>query len=488
MQDPTDLFDVIIIGAGFSGLCMAAMLQMERDSSFVILEKAESVGGTWRENTYPGAECDVKSHFYSLSFEGNPDWSTRYAGQAEILAYIEGCFTRRDLMRHVRFGHMVTSAQWSETDARWTVGTADGAELHARVVVLGTGPLHVPKIPTIPGLDSFAGRTFHSAQWDHGHRLAGRRIASIGTGASAIQYVPQIAPVVEHLSVFQRTAPWIVPRDNRAYSGVEKALFRAVPLSRKLLRGLIYANNESRVLLFMKSGRAAKLEPLLLMHLKRQVADVDLRADLTPDIALGCKRVLISSDYYPALQRDNVELVTDGIEEIVPDAIVTKGGRLHPADTLILGTGFEADPRRYMGAFDVRGKGGHTLEEAWADGARAYLGVTVSGFPNLFVMVGPNTGLGHSSLIYMIECQAHYVLKCLEAMDERGAQAMAIRPEQVSAFADEVDTKLRGTVWSSGCSSWYQQEGGRNFALWPGSTFSYRDRTKEVQVDHYEWS
>ena len=486
-QNRPERFDVLIIGAGFSGLCMAATLQMERDSSFVILEKAESVGGTWRENVYPGAECDVKSHLYSLSFEGNPDWSTRYSGQAEILAYIEGCFTRRDLMRHVRFNRLVTSAHWSDSDAEWTVGTADGARFQARVVVLGTGPLHVPKIPDIPGLDSFAGRTFHSAQWVHEHGLDGRRVASIGTGASAIQYVPAIAPVVEHLSVFQRTAPWIVPRGNREYSGLEKTLFRTFPSLRKLLRGLIYATNESRVLLFKESGYAARLEPLLLMHLKRQVSDAELRANLTPDIAIGCKRVLISSEYYPALMRQNVELVTEAIQEVSPEGVVTTDGRLHPVDTLILGTGFETDPRRYMGAFDVRGQAGQSLSEAWDEGARAYLGLAVSGFPNLFLMVGPNTGLGHSSLIYMIECQASYVLRCLKAMDERGARAMGVRPEQVSAFVTEVDKKLEGTVWSSGCSSWYQQESGRNFALWPETTWSYQRRTRRVQAEHYNW-
>lgn len=480
-------YEVAIIGTGFSGLCMALALQKAGIDSFVILEKADDVGGTWRENTYPGCECDVQSHLYSLSTEGNPDWSRTYAGQAEILAYIERCFDEHDLRHHIRFGANVVAASFDEAEARWQIRTEKGSTLSARIFILGTGPLHVPSVPDIPGLETFEGTMFHSARWDHSFDFEDKVVASIGTGGSAIQYVPQIAPQVRKLHVFQRSAPWIIPRIERAYTELEKRAFRAAPILRKIHRSTFYWRNEARVLPIMAPRLARLLSRLARLHMRAQLKDPALVAKMTPDYTMGCKRVLVANNYYPTFNRRNVELVTDRITAITKRGVKTEDDRERPVDAIVLGTGFVTDPRIFLRGFSFQGLGGREILDVWKNGAEAYLGMTVIDFPNLFLMIGPNTGLGHNSLITMMEAQAHYILECLRELEQRGAKYMVIKRSEMSRFNEALARRLDDTAWSSGCNSWYTQDDGKNIAIWPGFTFRYRAATRRVATDHYEW-
>lgn len=472
----------IIVGAGFSGLCAGIELRRAGIHSFVILEKADGVGGTWRDNTYPGAACDIQSHLYSYSFEPNPAWSRAYGGQPEILAYLEHCATKYQLRSHLRFGQRVTRATYDAASARWTVITDRGDAFVARTLILGNGALHVPAVPELPGLGAFAGTTFHSARWDHTRDLAGRRIGVVGTGASAIQFVPQIAPQVGHLSLFQRTPPWIVPKDDRAFSVRERWAFEHVPGVQWLRRTGLYWRFESRWLAF-RFDRINQLgEKMARDHLAQQVTDPALRARLTPDYKIGCKRVLISNDYYPALQRPNVDLVTERIERVEPRGIRTSDGTLHELDTLIFGTGFRVTD--YIASMEIRGRDGIDLNDVWHDEVRNYLGITVSGFPNMFLLMGPNTGLGHNSMVFMIEAQARYAVAAIKTLRARGARSIEVRREAEHAFRQEMSKRLDGTVWTSGCNSWYQAPDG-DVLLWPSLTLSYWLRTRTVRLADY---
>ena len=486
MDEPA-ILDALIVGAGFSGLCMAIKLLEAGIDSFVILEKASEVGGTWRENTYPGAGCDVQSHLYSFSFDGNPDWSKRYAGWREILTYIRGVVDRHGLGPYLRFNKTVVGATFDEQNGFWNVAIQEGESLRARTFILGTGPLHIPSIPNIPGLDSFEGTQFHSACWDHTFDFQGKSVASIGTGGSAIQYVPEIAKQVDHLTVYQRTAPWIVPRWNPRYSEMEKALFRTIPLSRMAHRAWLYVANEIRVLPLMMVPLGDQVRPLIEAFIARSVDDPELAKRVTPDYRVGCKRVLISNEYYPALNRENVDLVTESIVEVRGNCILTEDGQSRKVDAIVLGTGFVADPRVFMRKMTFEGMGGLSLHEKWKQGAEAYLGISVSDFPNLFLMTGPNTGLGHNSIIYMIEAQAHYIAQCLLILRRKKAKYMSIKATEFDKFNAEMAQRLDRTVWNSGCKSWYIQEDGKNFTLWPGFTFSYRSRTRTPNTEHYDW-
>ena len=468
--------DVAIIGAGFSGLATAIRLREQGLDDFVVLERHEDVGGTWWANTYPGCACDVPSHLYSLSFAPNPDWTHTYSAQPEIRAYLQRLARDRDLYRSIRLGTTVTGADWDEDAGRWALATSGGT-VRARVLVAGQGPLTEPRVPELRGLDTYAGRVFHSARWDHGHDLRGRRVAVIGTGASAIQFVPAIQPLVEDLVVYQRTPPWVLPHPDRPIREGERRLFRRVPAVQRALRAGIYAARELLIPgLTRRPALMQAVEAMSRRHLRDQVADPELRARLTPDYRIGCKRMLPSDGWYPALCADNVRLVTEPIREVRPGSIVSADGAEHAVDTIIFGTGFHVADMP-IGDW-VRGRDGRTLTEAWGGSPRAHLGSMVAGFPNLFMLLGPNTGLGHSSVVYMIESQVAYLMDALRVMRERGAAVAEVRPEVQAAYNQEVDARMERTVWSTGCASWYLDATGRNPTLWPDWTWRFRRRTR----------
>jgi cation diffusion facilitator CzcD-associated flavoprotein CzcO len=475
--------DIVIVGSGFSGLGMAIRLKQEGVDDFVVLERADEVGGTWQANTYPGCACDVPSHLYSFSFAPNPEWTQTYSPQPEIWDYLRRTADEFALRPHIRLNTAVESATWLEDERRWELETPQGTVV-ARVVIAGMGPLTEPRIPDIPGLDTFEGATFHSARWDHGFDLAGKRVASIGTGASAIQYVPAIQPQVEQLHVFQRTPPWVLPHSNRPITDRERRLYRAVPASQRLVRGGIYAGREVLVLGFVKRPRVMRfLERVARRHMHGQIADPALRAKVTPDYTIGCKRILPSNRWYRTLTKPNVELVTAGVREVRARSIVDADGMERPVDAIVFGTGFHVTD--IPAAQRVRGRGGTLLDDIWHGSPRAYLGSTIAGFPNLFFLLGPNTGLGHSSMVYMIESQIAHVMAALGHMRERGAETIEIRPEAQDRYNAELERRMPGTVWSSGCASWYLDHTGRNATIWPDWTWRFRRRAAELRTDDY---
>jgi cation diffusion facilitator CzcD-associated flavoprotein CzcO len=474
---------VAIVGAGFSGLGLAIRLKQQGIDDFVVLERAGEVGGTWRDNTYPGCACDVQSHLYSFSFAPNPNWSHEYSPQPEIQEYLRDCTRRFGIIPHICWNAEVLDASWDEEQQQWHITSSRG-KLTAQILVLGNGPLSEPSIPPIPGLERFEGTVFHSARWRHDYDLTGKRVAVIGTGASAIQFVPHIQSQVGHLALFQRTPPWILPRLDHPISERRRRLFRALPLLQRFSRSAIYFQREMLVPGF--TGRSRLLqrgEALALHHLERQVADPTLRTKLTPNYRLGCKRILLSDDFYPALTQENVEVVTDRIREIRPASIVTEDGMERAIDTIIFATGFHVTDM--PAAAYVHGHDGQTLADAWRDSSNAYLGTTVAGFPNLFLMIGPNTGLGHSSMVFMIESQLAYILDCLRQMDRRGAKAVEVQSQVQNAFNAELQRRMSHTIWTSGCSSWYLDANRHNTTLWPGFTWEYRRRTRRFDVANY---
>jgi cation diffusion facilitator CzcD-associated flavoprotein CzcO len=478
--------DIAIIGSGFAGLGMAIRLRQSGQTDFMIAEKADSVGGTWRDNHYPGCACDVQSHVYSFSFAPNPRWTRMFARQPEIRSYLEECTDRFGVRRHLRFGHELVSAIYDETRHRWQLAFANGQQWSARVLVSGMGGLSRAALPDIPGLDTFEGKAFHSQQWDHAYALEGKRVAVIGTGASAIQFVPQIAPRVAQLELFQRTPPWIMPKADRAVKPLEQWLFRNLPFTQKIMRAGLYWMLESRALGFAVHPSLMKtVQKVAERHLRRQVPDPQLRATLTPDYTIGCKRVLISNDYFPALSRANVSVETTAITRIDRDAVVTADGVRHPVDCIIFGTGFQvADP---FPRGVVRGRGGVDIVDTWHDGAHAYLGTTLPGYPNFFMIVGPNTGLGHNSMVYMIESQVEYILRALNTMRSERAAAIEVRPHVERAYNERIQQQLGRAIWSiGGCKSWYLDPNtGKNTTLWPGFTWRFRRATSTFSMDDY---
>jgi cation diffusion facilitator CzcD-associated flavoprotein CzcO len=475
---------IAIVGSGFSGLGMAIRLKQEGIDDFVVLERAAELGGTWRENTYPGCACDVPSHLYSFSFAPNPDWSRTFSRQPEIWAYLRRTAREQGVDAHIRYRHEVVSASWDAMRELWRVETSAG-ELTASMLVVGAGPLAEPKLPEIDGIEDFEGEIFHSARWNNKHSLDGERVAVIGTGASSIQLIPQIQPKVGKLHVFQRTAPWVMPQRDRPIRRWEQRLYRAFPLTQRLMRGAIYAARELFVLPLMRPREGSPPERIAHRHLRAQVADPQLRARLEPDYRLGCKRTGISDSYYPALQQPNAEVVTDAIAKITPRGIVTADGVERELDTIILGTGFYvADPPFAELIHDADGR---SLTEAWAGSPQAYLGAAVHGFPNMFMLVGPNTGLGHNSIVFMIESQLHYLMQGLRFMDRRGLDVIEVREQVQQRYDEEIQRKLQGTVWESGgCASWYRNEQGKNTTIWPGSTWPFRRRLRTFDADDYE--
>ncbi|MET3551830.1 alpha/beta hydrolase fold domain-containing protein [Burkholderia sp. 567] len=478
---------VIIIGAGFAGIGMAVALQRAGIHDFVIVERSHDVGGVWRDNRYPGAACDVPSHLYSFSFEPNPDWSRVFAPQPEIHAYLQHCARKYGLARHLRFGAEVERAQHDEARALWHVTLADGTTLSAAVLVSGTGQLSRPAMPDLPGIDTFRGRAFHSAHWDRDYPLAGKRVAVVGTGASAIQFVPAIAADVERLVVFQRSPAYVMPRPDRAYRAWEQALFRRLPWAMKLHRASIYVRYESRAIAFTRLHGLMDVaigRPFRKL-LARDVRDPALRARLTPDYPIGCKRILLSSDYLAALDRDNVELVTQRIRRVTETGIETDDGVHHPVDAIVYGTGFAATA--FLSPMRITGRDGLDLNDAWRRGAQAYLGLTVPGFPNFFMLYGPNTNLGHNSIVYMLESQIAHVMRCVRAMRRNGATAIDVDPRRYRRFNAHVQQRLAGSVWS-GCKSWYVDASGHNSTNWPGFTLTYRWITRFTGLSAYRFT
>lgn len=477
-------YETVIVGAGFSGLGMAIKLKEAGHTDFVVLDKATEVGGTWQVNTYPGCACDVPSRLYSFSFAQNPNWSRAYSPQPEIFAYLRDLADRYGLRPYLRLGTTFLGAAWDDAQGLWEVQLAGGKRLWAKFLVSAMGGLSRPMIPKLPGLETFEGTSFHSQQWNHAYPLEGKRVAVIGTGASAIQFVPQIAPKVEKLELFQRTPPWIIPRPDRAFSGFEKSALAAFPPLLWLLRFFVYVTMELRLIAFIHFPKLMRLgEKLALRHLESQVADPALRKTLTPDFSMGCKRVLISNDYFPALTRPNVSVVTSGIREVRAHSIVTADGVEHPVDCIVFGTGFRTTD--FIEGIEIRGRTGVTLEETWKNGMEAYLGTTVAGFPNLFLLTGPNTGIGHTSLLIMIEAQLAYVIDAIRLVTKRALKSVEVKPEAQRAFIAEIDRDSVGTAWTSGCKSWYLDAAGRNRVVWPQFTFNFARRTRRFDVARY---
>ncbi|SDD73190.1 flavin-containing monooxygenase [Actinokineospora iranica] len=478
---------VVVVGTGFSGMGMAIQLRREHRDDFVILEKAQDFGGTWRDNTYPGCACDIQSHMYSFSFEQKPDWSRSYAPQPEIWQYMRDVAAKWGLARYTRFGTEVTGARWDEEENRWHVATGTGDTYVAQFLVAGVGALHLPSIPELPGIEKFQGAAFHSAQWNHDFDLTGKRVAVIGTGASAIQFVPQIAPKVAELTLFQRTAPWVMPKPDHPMPPWSQKVFAKIPGAQRGYRHLLYWINEMRAVGFNgHQGILKYASKLAEWNIKRSVKDPALAAKLTPDYVMGCKRVLISNDYYPTFNRPNVHLDTDGVAEVRENSVVGKDGRVHEVDAIIYGTGFHVtDSFDYL---DITGRDGRDLAKEWRDnGINTHMGINVEGFPNLFFLLGPNTGLGHNSVVFMIESQIRYIASALRLVDHHGAAALDVRRAAQDRFNADIQRKLADGVWTQGgCMSWYLDSQGVNRTIWPGFTWRYWLQTRKVDPADFE--
>ncbi len=475
--------DILIIGAGFSGMC-AAILGREAGFSVQILEKGADVGGVWRENTYPGAACDVPWHLYSYSFFKEVIFSRPYPQQAELLSYQRDCAKHYGLYDCAKFGVEVASADWDETAAKWTVTDTEGQCYEARALISSVGLLSRPAWPNIPGRESFAGQQFHSAEWDHGVELKGKRVGVIGTGASAIQFIPEVAKEAGQLTVFQRSAPYCLPRFDEPYGPIKQWFFKHVPASDRPMRFGIWKFGETLAKTFDEGeNRVSRVTRWATRKfLESQVKDPELRKKLTPNYEIGCKRILFTSNYYPTYERDNVMLHTDGIAKITEKGVMDKNGVEHEFDVLIMGTGFKAT--EYLAPMKIHGSAGKELHDAWGAKVGAYLGMAVPGFPNFFMMYGPNTNLGGNSIIFMIECQARYIVQALQAL--KGHKTINVRAEPFAAFNQEMQDRLQKMAWATGCTSWYQTADGYNPTNWPGPTAEYRERTASFDAADYE--
>lgn len=481
---------VTIVGAGFGGVAAAIALTRQGIDDVVLLERADDIGGVWRANTYPGIACDVPSHLYSFSFAPNPRWSRRFSPGAEIHAYLRDVVERFGVADKIRVGQDVTSAEFDAESAAWQVTTADGSSYRSDMLVAACGQLNRPRIPELPGLESFAGTSFHSAEWDHSTTLEGARVASIGTGASAIQYVPEVAPLAAHTTVYQRSAPWVMPKADADYSPRKQELYERHPGLQRLARAMRAQTYEQLVPVSAQTpARRARFAEALLRGLATAGRAAALRGDLRlmqatrPNDAVGCKRLLQSSDWYPTLRRPDVELVTRPIERIVAEGVVTDDGRLRPADVIIFGTGFRTT--EFLVPMEVTGRDGVTLTDAWADGAEAFLGMTVPRFPNMFLLYGPNTNFGFGSIVSMHEAQASYIAEAAAALRDGAADALEVRPEVHAAFQAELGARLDASAWATGCSNWYRTTSGRIVNNWPGTQAEYVRRTRRLQRAHY---
>ena len=477
---------IAIIGAGFAGIGMGIALTRAGYRDFTIYEKDDDVGGTWKVNTYPGCACDVPSHLYSFSFAPNPEWSRAFSPQQEIWAYQKRLVDEYDLLPKVRRNTQITGARFDDEAGIWRLTTDDGQAFTARVLISGMGGLSRPAFPNIPGREDFAGTTFHSQQWRHDYDLEGKTVAVIGTGASAIQFVPQIATKVRTLHLFQRTPPWILPKADRALSGGEHALFRKLPFTQRVARRWTYLTLEWRagaLVFFPTITRLAQFEAE--RHIARHIDDPAMRAALTPSYRMGCKRVLLSNDYLPALNRENVELVTTAIDHVSDSGVCTVDGATREVDAIIYGTGFQAADPVPPGV--VFGREGRDLMETWAEGPEAYKGTTVAGYPNLFFLVGPNTGIGHTSVLFMLEAQMRYVLDALATMAKGNTQWVDVKPDVMAEHNRWLQKRMAKTVWSTGgCNSWYMNEHGKNVTLWPGFTTGFWKQLRRFDHGAYE--
>jgi cation diffusion facilitator CzcD-associated flavoprotein CzcO len=474
---------VAIVGSGFGGLGAAIRLKQDGVEDFVVLERAGDVGGTWRDNTYPGCACDVESHLYSYSFALEPNWLHRFSRQPEIWRYLQRCAREFGVLPYVRFHQEVKTAAWNEAARHWHIETSRGA-LTANLLVLAGGPLSEPVLPTLSGLERFEGRAFHSSSWDHTCDLAGKRVAVIGTGASAAQFIPEIQKHVGKLDVYQRTAAWVLPRPDAAIPEWRRQLYARMPIVQRTARLLVYLYREAWFVLFRHPRMMQRAQRMAARHLEKSVADPQLRAKLTPSYTMGCKRVLISNDYFPALAQANVEVITSVIREVRGHSIVDQQGVERPADVIIFATGFR--PTEPPLGPHIHGRGGVSLAETWGGSPRALAGTTVAGFPNLFLLLGPNTGLGHNSVVYMTEAQLDHFIGAVRHMRKHGLDAIEPREDAQRAWSDAIDRRMRGTVWvSGGCVSWYLDRTGRNSTLWPDSSWSYYRRASAFKPREY---
>ncbi|ASU83453.1 NAD(P)/FAD-dependent oxidoreductase [Nocardiopsis gilva YIM 90087] len=475
---------IAIIGAGFGGICMAIRLRRAGITSFTVFERGDGIGGVWRDNTYPGAACDVPSHLYSFSFAPNPAWTRSYADQREILDYLERCARDFDVVPHIRFGTEITAAAFDDAARTWRLTMASGASEEFDVVISACGQLQRPAYPDIPGRAAFAGESFHSARWNHDTDLDGKDVAVVGTGASAIQFVPRIAERAGRLRLFQRSPAYVLPKDDRPYSQAERARFARHPLLLRTSRAATYLRFESKVVAFQYlPSLMGPMRAAFLRQLRQRVTDPDLRARLVPDYTMGCKRILLSNDFYAALARPNVELVDQSVRGIEPDGVVTADGTHHRADVLIYGTGFTATD--FLAPMRVTGRNGLDLTTAWRDGAEAHLGITVAGFPNFFLLYGPNTNLGHNSIIYMLESQIHHVMDAVRRLSAPGRRTLEVRPDAQARFVRRIRKRLKRGVWATGCDSWYVTASGAQTVNWPGFTWRYRQRTRRLDPRDY---
>lgn len=475
---------VIVIGSGFAGIGLAIALKKAGYQHIHVLEKHDGVGGVWRDNTYPGAACDVPSHLYSYSFERQYQWPNKFAGQADIRAYIEYCARKYDVLRHVHFNTEVVAASFDEQAQQWVVHCADGAIMRARFLVPACGQLNRPVVPDIEGIAQFGGTLFHSAAWDHAFDAKGRRVAVVGTGASAIQFIPTLAAQAGRLVVLQRSPPYIIPRHDRFYSARELGWLRRLPWLRALSRLRTYLLYETRVLGFTWLQPAmVPFRALWWWHMCRVIKNPRLREKLTPQYRMGCKRILMSDDYYPALARPNVSVDTQAIERVEATGVRMRDGSLHEVDAIVLATGFHATD--FLAPMRISGRNGELLEQAWQTGAYAHLGIGMPGFPNLFMLYGPNTNLGHNSIIYMLESQIRHIVDALDFCDRQAVRTVEPDADVCRRYNDSLQQRLRNTVWNAGCSSWYVNEHGRQTNNWPGFTFEYRYRVRRFDPHEY---
>ncbi len=476
---------VVIVGAGFGGVAATIELARHGITDVTVLDAAPEIGGTWLYNTYPGAACDVPSHLYSFSYAQRRDWTRLCSPQQEILEYLQGVARTHGVAEKVSCGVRVSTCAWDDDTATWTVTAEDGRTWEAEALIVATGQLNQPQVPRIEGIDEFAGHTFHSARWDHDHDLRGRRVAVIGSGASAVQFVPEIAKETAFLSVFQRTGNWFLARKNSPYPAWMRAAFAHVPGLQAYRRGFIFRYGEVLTAGIRHPRTLGKLvKARSTRFMRSQLRDPEVRRKAWPDYTFGCKRVLFSSAYLPALQRADVELVTDAITRLVPDGVQTADGRVHAVDTVIWATGFATT--RFMFPMEITGSGGLELEKVWADGPHAHLGMTVPGFPSMFVLYGPNTNTSGGSIIFYLEQQAAYVRQALQAMRARGASSVMVRADVEAASDAALQARFPGTAWMA-CDSWYRDRTGRIVTNWPGYMREYRKATERFDPAEYEF-
>lgn len=481
VQEPVISTDVLIIGSGFAGIAVAHQLQQSGINEFVILEKSDSLGGTWRDNHYPGCACDVPSHLYSFSFRPNPKWSRQFAPQKEILGYLKDTARHFKIDQSIHYKRELKSAIFDVKSSSWRVECTNGRLYICRFLCTAIGALHVPEIPKIKGIERFKGEAFHSSNWNHDLDLSEKRVAVVGTGASAIQFVPEIAEKTKSLSVFQRTAPWILPKPDRKISKLEQQLYRKLPITQRAARASIYWRMEARALAFTRAPKALRLlEPLAKRSIAGKVNNSATADLVTPNFTLGCKRILMSNRWYQSLNKKNVHIVASGAASAGEGCLIDESGTAHPADVVIYGTGFKTIDA--VAEMDIRGADGITLGEYWEEGAPAYKGTQVAGFPNMFIATGPNTGLGHSSMIYMIESQARYIAAFIKEADQRNLQWVDVKVRAQTDWVYGLQRRMSGTVWASGCKSWYLDAKGNNWTLWPDFTFVYRRLLNKVEM------